>query len=130
MRSIRESRRRRRPAAAGLVAIALTVALIASAESPAAGKWQPRQRAHLRATTVSVGIRSFAFHPHTLTVGRGTRVVFANRSSVTHTATRGGGFDTGRIRPGHSVAVRFASPGVFTYHCKIHSFMHGKIVVR
>ncbi len=40
-----------------------------------------------------------------------------------------GAFDTGHIKPGHSVAVRFTQKGTFSYHCEIHPFMHGKIVV-
>lgn len=75
-----------------------------------------------------VGINHFAYHPPTLRVGVGTKVVFANESGITHTAT-GRGFDTGGIAAGRSVAVRFAHKGTFAYHCKIHPFMKGKIVV-
>jgi plastocyanin len=77
----------------------------------------------------TVVINNFTFHPPTLTVARGTRVTFSNTSKVTHTATRGGSFDTGLIRPGTSVAVRFKQKGTFAYHCEIHPSMHGKIVV-
>jgi len=56
--------------------------------------------------------------------------VFANRDRVAHTATRRGSFNTGRIRPGHAVAVRFSRRGVYAFHCTIHPFMRGKIVVR
>ena len=76
-----------------------------------------------------VNISSFKFQPQSLSVAKGTRVVFANSSRVAHTATRGGSFDTGRIKAGNSVAVRFASKGTFKYHCKIHPFMRGTIVV-
>jgi plastocyanin len=76
----------------------------------------------------SVGINHFAFHPPTLRVQRGGRVAFTNSSNVTHTASSGS-FDTKRIKPGKSVAVRFAQKGTFAYHCKIHPFMKGKIVV-
>lgn len=76
-----------------------------------------------------VDIANFAFHPHTLRVKRGARVAFVNSSKVAHTATRAGSFDTGHIKPGTSVVVRFKSKGTFAYHCMIHPFMHGKIVV-
>jgi plastocyanin len=78
--------------------------------------------------TKSVDINHFAFHPPTLHVKRGTSVTFANSSNVTHTAT-GTSFDTKRIAPGSSVTVKFAGKGTFVYHCKIHPFMKGKIVV-
>ncbi len=77
----------------------------------------------------SVDINHFAFHPPTLNVTRGARVVFSNSSSTAHTATDKGAFDTGHIKPGHSVAVHFERKGTFSYHCSIHTFMHGKIVV-
>jgi plastocyanin len=84
-----------------------------------------------RASRIStVDINHFAFHPPTLTIGVGSKVVFSNTSGITHTATRNGSFNTGRIKPGTSVAVRFAQKGTFAYHCMIHPFMHGKIVVQ
>jgi plastocyanin len=76
----------------------------------------------------SVDINHFAFHPPTLRVKRGAKVAFANSSNVTHTASSGS-FDTKKIAPGSSVAVKFGRKGTFVYHCKIHPFMKGKIVV-
>jgi len=77
----------------------------------------------------SVAIRDFAFHPGTLKVKRGARVAFTNSSNVTHTATKAGAFDTKGIAPGTSVTVAFNKRGTFAYHCKIHPFMKGKVVV-
>jgi plastocyanin len=108
---------------------ALLIALLASAAASAVGGGR-EQRAPLRADTARVDIHEFAFHPHKLTVTRGTKVVFANSDSTAHTATSAGNFATGHIRPGHSAAVKFKHSGVFAYHCSIHNFMHGKIVVR
>lgn len=76
----------------------------------------------------SVEINHFAFQPRTLRVAKGSTVSFANASKVTHTAT-GGPFDTGLIKPGKSVSVRFKQKGSFAYHCEIHPLMHGKIIV-
>lgn len=77
----------------------------------------------------TVDIRNFAYHPATLRVQRGARVTFTNSSSVTHTATKGGSFDTKRIAPDGSATVRFNKRGTFAYHCKIHPYMKGKVVV-
>ena len=77
----------------------------------------------------SVSIVSFAFKPGTLKVKRGARVTFANTSDTTHTATKAGSFDTKNIAPGSSKTVRFNQKGTFAYHCKIHPFMKGKVVV-
>lgn len=77
----------------------------------------------------SVEIDHFAFHPPTLRIKRGGKVAFSNSSNVTHTATRAGSFDTGRIRPGKTKVVQFSQAGTFAYHCSIHPFMKGRIVV-
>ncbi|HET9153115.1 MAG TPA: cupredoxin domain-containing protein [Solirubrobacterales bacterium] len=76
----------------------------------------------------SVDIDHFAFHPLTLRVKRGAKVAFTNSSDTTHTASSGS-FDTGRIAPGTSATVKFGKKGTFFYHCRIHPFMKGRIVV-
>jgi plastocyanin len=118
-----------RPAAA-LLALAILVALPLSAAAAAAGGGGGSPGPAHSSASVRVGIHEFAFHPHTLTVARGTKVVFANGDPIAHTATSAGNFATGHIRPGHAVAVKFGQSGVFPYHCSIHHFMHGKVVVR
>jgi plastocyanin len=79
--------------------------------------------------TKKVDINNFAFHPATIRVKRGGKVAFTNSSDVTHTATRAGSFDTGHIKPETTKRVTFGRRGTFAYHCSIHSFMKGKVVV-
>jgi plastocyanin len=76
----------------------------------------------------SVSIVNFAFKPGTVKVKRGNRVTFTNTANTAHTATKAGSFDTKRIQPGESETIRLERRGTFTYHCKIHPFMKGKIV--
>jgi plastocyanin len=104
------------------VATALAASLLAA---PSAGG----DSAHQSAATATVKIREFDFRPGTLNVRRGTKVVFSNRDSVAHTAKRAGSFATGRIGPGKATSVRFNSSGTYAYHCTIHKFMRGKVVV-
>jgi len=78
--------------------------------------------------TATVTIVNFSFKPATVTIPRGSKVRFSNTSGTTHTATRKD-FNTGRIKPGTSAAVTFNRKGTFPYHCSIHSFMKGKVVV-
>jgi plastocyanin len=106
-----------------VTSLVLAVALIATQAAPAAAPVAHSSRAK------TVDISNFKFHPKTLSVGKGGQVSFSNSSGTTHTATDAGAFDTGRIKPGRSVAVRFQQKGTFRYHCTIHPFMHGKIVV-
>ena len=109
------------------------VALIAVAFLGGIGRGALASASGTSAATVSktahVSIVDFAFRPRTLAVGKGTRVVFSNIANRAHTATRAGSFDTRRIKPGRSVAVRFEQKGAFRYHCKIHPEMRGKVVV-
>lgn len=106
-----------------IAAIALIVAAPHGSDASAGAVAQTS-----RAKTVK--IVNFAFSPPKLTVATGTKVAFSNTSSASHTATRAGSFDTGRISPGSSKTVRFSRKGAFAYHCTIHPSMHGKIVVK
>ncbi len=107
-----------------VAAFVLASALVVSQAAPASAPGPAQASAAKK-----VDISDFEFHPPTLQVNSGTRVVFSNSSGTAHTATDKGAFDTGRIKAGKAVAVRFEMKGTFSYHCKIHPFMHGKIVV-
>jgi len=128
MRRVFSSRRRGGIAASIAAVAAIGATLVASAGAPAATD-RPLD-AQNRMQTAGVKIRNFAFHPGELTVAKGTTVAFVNRDSTTHTATRAGSFNTGHIRPGRSATVEFKRAGVYAYHCMIHNYMHGKIVVK
>jgi plastocyanin len=114
----------------GRWAAAIAMAVVALALAGLAGGNASAGVTATTSKTATVGIDHFAYHPPTLRIAKGTSVSFSNSSGVAHTATRAGSFDTGRIKPGKSVLVRFAQKGTFAYHCTIHSFMHGKIVVQ
>jgi plastocyanin len=77
----------------------------------------------------NVSIKGFKYKPGTINIDKGDRVVWTNFDSVKHTATRGGSFTTGKIKPGKAVAVRFGAKGTYRYHCTLHPEMTGKIVV-
>ena len=108
--------------AAALLIVLGAFALLSSGESEATGATATSSAAR------TVSIKGFAFKPATLKVDRGSRVTFANSSNATHTAT-GASFDTKRIAPGEATTIRFNKSGTFAYHCKIHSFMKGKVIV-
>jgi plastocyanin len=109
-------------------AIALSLVALVALATLAPGVDAKRQQR--RANTARVEIDDFAFKPKALRIPRGTEVVFVNRDSAPHTATKRGSFDTGRLRKGQAASVRFKRRGTFRYACTIHPFMHGKIVVR
>jgi plastocyanin len=77
-----------------------------------------------------VTIQNFKFGPASLTVKAGAKVTVTNSDSTTHTATAdGGAFDTGDVDPGVSKTITLSKAGTYPYHCTIHSFMKGTIVV-
>jgi plastocyanin len=76
----------------------------------------------------TVGMAGLKFEPGTLTVAKGTTVVFDNDDTAPHTVTaRSGGTDSGVIDPGKSFSL-VASEG-FDYFCSIHPSMTAKLVV-
>lgn len=115
--------RGRQAAGVALAAAILGLALPGAWGAASAGDTAAASR------TAAVSIRGFEFQPATVTIPRGSKVRFSNSSGTAHTATRKGSFNTGRIKPGKGVTVSFGSRGTFAYHCAIHPFMKGKVVV-
>ena len=77
------------------------------------------------------------YSPSTLNLETGQTVYWYNRSMQSHTIThdscgQGGGcaFHSGHIHPGEQYSVRDLRPGTYSYHCNIHPFMRGVIVVK
>jgi plastocyanin len=115
----------RRPA----VVIALALALFGLALIGTWGGAASADDSARASRTAAVSVPGFKFQPAKLTISRGSKVRFSNASGTAHTATRQGSFDTGRIKPGKAATVQFTTKGTFAYHCKIHPFMKGKVVV-
>jgi plastocyanin len=116
--------RARAAAAAAIVGVLATVLLLFLASASASSA--PSANA---SRSVTVTIKGFKFKPGTINVSRGDRVIWVNRDRASHTATRGGSFDTGKIRSGRAVAVKFNSRGTYRYICSLHPDMTGKVVV-
>jgi plastocyanin len=92
------------------------------------------------AAPAGVTIMNLSYQPQTLTVAAGTTVSFANNDAAPHSVTAdGGAFDSspscsatqtsGCVQPGQSFSVALNAVGTVTYHCRVHGFMHGTIVV-
>lgn len=81
------------------------------------------------AATRGVTIRNFSFSPSAITVHRGDSVTWAWRSGSTSHNVTGARFHS-RTQTHGSFTVRFTHAGTFSYHCTIHPFMTGKVIVR
>ena len=76
----------------------------------------------------TVKMAGLAFAPGTLTVARGSTVVFDNDDTAPHTVTaRSGGVDSGVLDPGRQFSTTVTDG--FDYFCSIHPGMTAKIAV-
>jgi plastocyanin len=79
------------------------------------------------ASGTAVTIQNFAFSPSPLSAKVGDTVTVTNKDNTNHTFTADdNSFDTGPFSSG-SKTVKLTKTGTLTYHCNIHSFMHGTI---
>ena len=83
------------------------------------------------AATSPVTIQGSAFNPPTTTVHVGDTVTWTNRDAIGHTSTSDTAkWDSPVLPNGGSFSFTFTIAGTFTYHCSIHTFMKGSIVVQ
>jgi plastocyanin len=82
------------------------------------------------ASPVSVGIRNFTFTQQIVSVTAGTAVTWTNRDSSIHTVTANDhSYDSGHLAQGQSYRHTFRAPGRYGYHCDIHQYMTGTVIV-
>lgn len=82
-------------------------------------------------TSSAITISNFKFSPSTLRAKTGAGIKVANDDSAPHTVTADDGhsFDSGTVDPGASSTIQAPAAGTYSYHCTIHPFMKGKLVV-
>jgi plastocyanin len=94
------------------------------------------------ASAADVTIKNFAFDPTPVTITQGDTVTWTwagpdTNHSVTSDPNQADSFDSDPGRtptsadhlPGSTFAHTFNTSGTFTYICKVHSFMTGKVIV-
>ena len=84
--------------------------------------------------TPACGDDDVCFDPHTAMIGAGQTVGWVNDDTVFHTATSGApadpeGFFNGWLLPGETFTYTFGAPGTYQYHCAIHPWAVGEVVV-
>ena len=84
----------------------------------------------LHHAVVQVKISNFAFQPARIVVSPGTKVVWTNEDSDPHTVTTDKpGFSSQALDTGTRFTEVVKRAGTISYHCTIHPFMHGAVVV-
>jgi plastocyanin len=84
-------------------------------------------------TTSNVSIASMAFAPGSITVAKGTTVVWTNNDATAHTVTSSDGsgiLHSGNMDHGATYSYVFNTAGTFPYKCDYHSSMVGSVVVQ
>jgi len=88
-----------------------------------------------------VDITDYKYTPDTIMIAAGTPVRWTNHGAFTHTVTAdGSAFNSGNLGPpgtdsyGHPTAGAtydrtFDVAGTYPYHCAVHTFMHGVVIV-
>jgi plastocyanin len=113
------------PRSAALVAAALILSL-------GLGACSSSKKSSTTGTTVSAGtidIHNFAYQPSPDHAKVGQTITVTNLDGTDHSLTADKGtFDTGVFSSGSKTFV-VNTPGTYTFHCRIHSFMHGTLVV-
>lgn len=73
----------------------------------------------------------YHFRPTTAFVNVGGTVPWANGSDAPHTVTSDSGSElaSATLNAGKTFSHTFAATGTFSYHCTIHTYMVGKVVV-
>jgi len=106
-----------------LLAAVLLVTAAVVAETP--------RSAHAADAGIAAKIVNFAFAPPTITVHAGGAVTWTNADDDPHTVVAdGGAFKSAALDTGDSFRQVFATPGTYVYHCSLHPYMVGKIVVQ
>ena len=109
---------------------ALTRRLLAPAAALAAATafLVPAGSAEARAASVTVA--NMAFSPAAVGTTLGGTVTWSFQDPFNHTSTSDQGFwDSGSRSSGATYTHTFTSAGTFSYHCTIHSMMHGTVKV-
>ncbi len=122
-----DQRRPARTAARSWLAIAAVVLLLVSISGckPAAD---------------TVVIKFLKFNPEVLTVNAGTTVTWRNEDQTAHTVTSdlndstsapaAQKFSSEPLNPGQTFTHTFDTAGTYHYHCEIHGYLKGTVIVK
>lgn len=118
----------------GRLAVAACLCFAVMAVSAVAGCVRP-----LPANTVEVRATSLKFVPQTVTIKAGTTVRWVNDDQTSH-QPMSDNFDPEKKVPnsfsskpmdtGGTFDFKFTTPGTYKYHCNVHPYMTGKIIVQ
>jgi len=117
------------PTAGTVLRTGATLAVLGSVVLGAGPRAGATPAAHPRAAA-AVTVANFSFTPARAHVVLGGRVTWTFPEPMAHTTTSDKGFwNSGPRRNGVTFTRTFATAGTYRYHCSIHTFMHGRVLV-
>ena len=134
-----EARVRPRRLLVGIIAVLAALTTVAACGSDSGGGGAPPATATASASSGSapagggstVEIMNFMFMPGSLTVPVGTTVTWKFDDSTDHTVIADdNSFASSPMANGQTFTHTFSSAGTVAYHCSIHPFMKGRIIVK
>jgi plastocyanin len=130
-----EARARVRRLLVGIVAVLAALTTVAACGSGSGGGGATAPPASASNGSAGGGstveIMNFMFMPATLTVPVGTTVTWKFDDSAEHTVNADDkSFESSAMANGQTYTHKFTSAGTVAYHCSIHPFMKGTIVVK
>ncbi len=83
------------------------------------------------AQTHSIDIKNMPFNPGSVTIAVGDTVEWTNLMGMDHTVTPDNSEfpSSGHIKPNAKFSHFFSTSGTIAYHCEIHPFMTGTVIV-
>jgi plastocyanin len=120
-----------RQVGAACLLLAVVAALLGGCGSNAGGTNQSSSGLSETQGNRTVTIQDYTYKPASITVPKGTTVIFTNRDSTPHTATskKSRVFESGSIDTGKTGKITLEKTGTFAYYCVFHPFMKGTIVI-
>jgi len=134
-----EARVRPRRLLVGIIAVLAALTTVAACGSDSGGGGAPPATATESASSGSapasggstVEIMNFMFMPGSLTVPVGTTVTWKFDDSTDHTVSADdNSFASSPMANGQTFTHTFSTAGTVAYHCSIHPFMKGTIIVK
>jgi len=118
----------------GVLTIVIIILAIAGAAIGASTRTASSATSGTASVTIVAGPGLFQQHfvPATITVviGVNNTVIWTNNDSIYHTVTSYTSvFNSGLLNSGNSWNYTFTTPGTYNYHCTLHLFMTGSVIV-
>jgi plastocyanin len=83
-----------------------------------------------KGTATNPVVEDFTFSPNPIRIKAGQTVTWTNRDSTDHTIQADdSSFGSGHLGQAQTFSHQFTKSGTYTYHCAIHNYMKGTVIV-